>query len=235
LSALRDLVGDVADLDLLYRAVREGGCKRRKKALVVLGYLRQAPPPVTSRVLALSQKTVVRYWKAYQAGGAKKLFDKVRYKAGKARDEKIRAAVLSLLHSPPKAHHINRTSWQMADLRKVLRQQGISLSAATVRKIIRATGFKWRKARIVLTSNDPLYKEKVAKINSVLSNLGAKERFFSIDEFGPFAIKMTGGLVLCDPKKVPVVPQYQKSKGSLVVTAALELSTNQVTHFYSTK
>src|SRR5262249_41548215 len=41
--------------------------------------------------------------------------------------------------------------------------------------------------------------------------------------------------VLCDPNQVPVVPQYQKSKGSLIVTAALELSTNQVTHFYSSK
>ena len=31
------------------------------------------------------------------------------------------------------------------------------------------------------------------------------------------------------------VPQWQRSKGSLIVTAALELSTNQVTHFYSKK
>ena len=29
------------------------------------------------------------------------------------------------------------------------------------------------------------------------------------------------------------VPQWQKSKGCLIVTAALELSRNQVTHFYS--
>src|SRR5262249_20581003 len=36
LSALREIVGDVPDLQLLYRAVRGGGCKRRKKALVVL-------------------------------------------------------------------------------------------------------------------------------------------------------------------------------------------------------
>jgi hypothetical protein len=31
------------------------------------------------------------------------------------------------------------------------------------------------------------------------------------------------------------VPQQQKSKGSLIITAALELSRNQVTHFYSDK
>jgi hypothetical protein len=171
----------------------------------------------------------------YGSKGAKSLLDRLTYRAGKVRDERTRAAVLSLLHSPPRAHSINRTTWKMEDLRKVLKGQGFDLCAVTIRKIVRAAGFKWRKARIVLTSNDPQYKEKVEKITSVLSNLGPNERFFSIDEFGPFAIRMTGGLVLCDPDKVPVIPQYQKSKGSLIVTAALELSTNQVTHFYSAK
>ena len=32
---------------------------------------------------------------------------------------------------------------------------------------------------------------------------------------------------------MPTVPQYQKSKGSLIMTAALELSGNQITYFYS--
>ena len=36
-------------------------------------------------------------------------------------------------------------------------------------------------------------------------------------------------------EEVKIVPLYQKSKGTLIVTAALELSENQVTHFYSTQ
>jgi hypothetical protein len=86
-----------------------------------------------------------------------------------------------------------------------------------------------------LTSNDPLYREKLEKIQSILSTLGANERFFSIDEYGPFAVKIQGGRSLVPPGKVRVVPQRQKSKGSVIVTGALELSTNQVTHFYSEK
>ena len=35
------------------------------------------------------------------------------------------------------------------------------------------------------------------------------------------------------PGEQRVVPQWQRSKGSLTVTAALELSTNQISHFYS--
>ena len=33
----------------------------------------------------------------------------------------------------------------------------------------------------------------------------------------------------------PTVPQWQKSRGCMIMTAALELSGNQVTHFYSAK
>jgi hypothetical protein len=33
----------------------------------------------------------------------------------------------------------------------------------------------------------------------------------------------------------PTVPQWQKARGHLILTAALELSTNQITHFYSEK
>jgi hypothetical protein len=63
--------------------------------------------------------------------------------------------------------------------------------------------------------------------------LTPQESFFSIDEFGPFAVKMIGGKKLIGPDEWPSVPQFQKPKGCLIVTAALELSTNQVTHFFS--
>jgi len=87
----------------------------------------------------------------------------------------------------------------------------------------------------VLTSNDPNYKEKLEAITKILSNLKPTERFFSIDEFGPFAVKERGGRKLVHQGEYPTVLQFQTSKGSLIVTASLELSTNQITHFYSTR
>jgi hypothetical protein len=98
-----------------------------------------------------------------------------------------------------------------------------------------AAGYKWRKARLVLTSNDSNYSEKLAHVRLILSRLGPDEAFFSIDEFGPFAVKAKPGRVLAAPGEEPQVPQWQKSKGCLIITAALELSGNQVSHFYSTK
>jgi hypothetical protein len=59
--------------------------------------------------------------------------------------------------------------------------------------------------------------------------------FFSIDEFGPFSVKIRGGTALVPGDQIRTIPQKQKSKGSLICTAALELSSNQITHFYSKK
>jgi hypothetical protein len=120
-------------------------------------------------------------------------------------------------------------------LRKVLSENGSSACPGVIRTITRAAGYHWRKARIVLTSKDPAYSEKVDHIHSILANLQTDEAFFSIDEYGPFSIKMYGGRKLSGPDDRPVVPQWQKSRGSLILTAALDLSSNQVTHFYSDK
>lgn len=147
--------------------------------------------------------------------------------------EPVSKAIFALLHSPPSQHNINRTSWRLADIRQCLLAQGITVSRSSISRIVRAAGYTWNKATEVLTSNDPEYQEKLERIKSVLSTLGENDRFCSIDEYGPFAVKMRGGMRLVGPGEHPHVPQFQKSKGSLIVTAALELSQNQVTHFYS--
>jgi hypothetical protein len=101
--------------------------------------------------------------------------------------------------------------------------------------MIRNEGYNFRKTRQVLTSNDPDYRSKLKKITTILKRLGPADRFFSVDEYGPFSVKQHGGRRRVRKGEYPTVPQYQVSKGRLIVTAALELSTNQVTHFYSDK
>jgi transposase len=233
LTEVQAAVGDLADLPILYRAVRAGELKRRTKALVVLASRRGMSLRRIARILRMSGKTVCRYLRAYRKGGATLLLRPTEKASLKRNNKAIRDALFEVLHSPPSTHGINRTTWKMADLRMVLAARGIDLSEHTIRAIIKDAGYRWRKARKVLTSNDPYYREKLMRMTAILSALKPGERFFSIDEFGPFAVKLQGGRVLAGPGEVPSVPQFQKSKGSLIVTAALELSTNQVTHFYS--
>ena len=49
---------------------------------------------------------------------------------------------------------------------------------------------KFKKAKKVLTSSDPNYRDKLVKITETLSQLPPNEKFFSIDEFGPFSVKI---------------------------------------------
>lgn len=114
-------------------------------------------------------------------------------------------------------------------------QRGFPIGHNYIDRIIHDAGYRFVKARRVLTSDDPRYREKVDHVKRILSRLRRTQRFFSIDEFGPFAVKQQGGRRWVGPDEHPTVPQFQKSKGSLIVTAALELSTNQVTHFHSDK
>lgn len=96
-------------------------------------------------------------------------------------------------------------------------------------------GYRFKKTREVLTSNDPNYKEKLAKITRTLQRLGPADRFFSIDEYGPISVRHRGGKLLMPNGVRPVVQQYQESKGKIIMTAALELVNNQVSYFYSQK
>jgi hypothetical protein len=119
------------------------------------------------------------------------------------------------------------------DLKEVMQKKGFSINKNYISRIIKNSGYTFYKARKRLTSRDPEYKEKLKRITGILSSLGEKEKFFSIDEYGPFSVRSVGGRHLAPQGKPRTIPQYQKSKGSLICTAALELSTNQITHFFS--
>jgi transposase len=212
--------------------IKGGRFRERKKALAVLGCLRGIPTAVIARCLRMSRKTVGRYFCHFANGGLNALLPE---KAKPKDDPEREQFLFSLLHSPPSAHGINRTSWRMADLHRIMAETGHRTSRKRIRAIIKAAGFRWRKAKVGLTSNDPEYHIKVGVIKQILSDLKDDEAFFSIDEYGPFAIKRKGGTKRVGPGEDYVVPQYQKSKGWLILTAALELSRNQITHFYSLK
>jgi hypothetical protein len=173
--------------------------------------------------------------KHFRKGGTDGLFARKPRSDIKANKDEIKQAVFALLHSPPASHGFNRTTWKIADLQTVLSEDHGPISPQVIHTVIKSAGWKWRHARIVLTSNDPDYRAKVDAIKKILSELKQDEAFFSIDEYGPFAIKQKGGVKQVPPGEQYVVRQWQKSKGWLILTAALELSTNQVSHFYSRK
>ncbi len=224
--------GDQQAVGGLLAIVQGSRPRQREQALAVLAHGQGFPIRQIALCLGISRNTCRRYVRAYHEGGLDRLITRASAPV-KATSEELKAAVFRILHEPPKDYGINRTSWIMRDLRSALAGQGHHAGLHVLRQIIHDAGWKWRKARIVLTSHDPAYRAKLAAVQAILSNLAADEAFFSIDEFGPFAVKMKQGLMLDPPGPHRVVPQWQKSKGCMIMTAALELSANQVTHFYS--
>ena len=219
----------------LYRYILDGSRRYRNRSLTIFAYLKKIPKKIIAEFLGAHRMSVRSYIAKFESGGTKELFDFSRKAIKKFEEPKYRDKVFQILHSPPSCYGFNRTTWRMEDLYQTMSREGCSLAKSGIRKIIKKEGYRFIKARKVLTSNDPLYREKLEEMASILSNLKPNEKFFSIDEFGPFAIKIHGGRSWTPPGDQKIVPQRQKSKGSLIVTAALELSTNQVIHFYSLK
>jgi transposase len=232
---LRRDSGDLPELARLLHRLYDGRLLNRNRSMVTLAKHHGLAPGVICDFLGISPRTFQTYSRAFEHGGAAELFSRRTKPARKVGNNEVKEAVFSLLHEPPSNYGINRTSWRMADLCRVLREKGQPVSAQVVRKITRAAGYRWRKARVVLTSNDPDYSERLGRSRTILSGLRPDEAFFSIDEYGPFAVKAKPGLTLTAPGEQRTVPQWQKSRGCLLMTAALELSGNQVTHFYSAR
>ena len=227
--------GNLPDLGVFLEFLYKGNLTNRNKSLAILAYRRGVTISKASAFLGISTNTYSNYKRIFLNGGAQALFSKKSYPSRKRDSERLKSAVFKVLHEPPSNYGINRTTWTMPLLRRVLSEGGDTACPEVIRRIIRAAGYRWRKARVVLTSKDPAYSEKLAKIQSILGSLQSEEAFFSIDEYGPFAIKMRGGRKLTAPDEQNIVPQRQESRGSLVLTAALELSSNQVVHFFSSK
>jgi hypothetical protein len=185
-------------------------------------------------------QTFRKYYNRYSASGLatdllpRRRGPKHRVKSA-AEAAQAKEAVFKTLHSPPSDFGFNRTTWKRVDLQQALKSAGVMLSKRNIQCIIKAAGYRWLKAKQVLTSKDPEYRTKLDHVKSILQGLGRDDGFFSIDEFGPVALLKRGGRKLVAPGVNATVPQWQQSKGTVIITAALELSTNQVTHFYSDK
>ncbi len=235
LSRLFKLQLNDEEINTLLDCVLNKPIGQRKRAIAILSSLKKIPVPIIANFLHINAKTVSRYIELFNNGGIEKVLNTSKKKIKKAEDAEYKEAVFSILHAPPSSFGINRTRWEMKFIQQIMRDKKLSIAASNIRKIIKDAGYKFRKAKKVLTSTDPHYHAKLEKITKILSNLGPKEKFFSIDEFGPFVVIMRGGRNLVAPNEIKTIPQWQKSKGKLIITAALELSTNQTTHFYSEK
>ena len=141
--------------------------------------------------------------------------------------------VLEILHAKPSPYGINRSNWNLPSIARAFEQEHKEvISTLTVGRLLRQFGYAIRKARKVLTSPDPDYREKVDLVLNTVQNLGQDELFFFVDELGPLRVKKYGGRALVRKNEVLTYPQEQEHRGVIMMSGALSATTNQVSWIY---
>jgi transposase len=176
----RSIIGH-PDLPTLLERLKSGRLRDRQRSIAVLASRSGLQSGSICSAFNLSRQTYRRYVRLFDEGGAAALFAARISPLRKFDNEGVKNAVFSLLHQPPSNFGINRTTWKMADLSRVMKEIGEPAGEDVIRKIVKQAGYRWRKARVVLTSNDPEFSEKLHHIQSILTGLKADEAFFSIN------------------------------------------------------
>jgi len=149
------------------------------------------------------------------------------------RMEQRKKRLIEIIHHKPKFYDVNRSGWNLQSLAKVYSEQfGEKVSSQSVSRYLREAKFAIKKARRVLTSPDPDYREKVDNLLTTLHSLGPDELLFFIDELGPLKVRKYGGRIYAEVNEAPTYPQNQVGKGSVSLAGALSATTNQVTWKY---
>jgi transposase len=185
----------------------------------------------------VGRKALTKWLNAYRAKGLKGFDFPLRILNCQVvkRQNDRKDNIIKLLHETPKLHGLNRTSWTITALTAIYNQiYPETVSYMQVSYCLNQMGCSYKKSRDILTSQDFKYREKIENIQQILQHLKPNEKFFSVDEYGPVGVKIKGGRMLKAQDDTPLlIPAKQRNKGVVICTAALELSTNQVTHFYS--
>jgi transposase len=218
------------DLQFLLSKLKHGRSRDRKKAATILARKRGISNSLIAKALLSSRKTTRRYYKMYLEAGPEKLFawNTSRYIDVEAHYFERTKRIFEIFHHKPTAFGINRANWTHSALLNAYEQSyGETISRCTLVRILRRAGFRWRKARRVLTSPDPRYHEKLELLLSTLHHLGENEMFFFLDEWGPTQVRKRGGKA--HRNEHVTIPRHQISRGNVSLVGALSATTNQVT------
>lgn len=176
-----------------------------------------------------ARRTIYRWLKCFKEDGLEFIETKPSSKKKEERDHQRKIRVIDIIHSPPSVFGVNRSNWVYDAIIKVYRDQyGENLPVHALQTILKEEHYSWKHARTMLTSKDPLYREKVQDILNALQGLTPADVFFFIDEAGPWRVKKYGGKVLSPPGKTQLIPDVQPDRGAVYMIAALEAQTNQV-------
>jgi transposase len=206
-----------------------------QKAVTVLEN-RNLPPEDIAKKVERPLSCIQEWIKAFKSNGIEALNPERKSRSEPNRQaalEQRRRRILEILHTGPRFFGINRSNWNHSSIALAYRQQhNEAISKSTVGRFVRKSGYTMKKARKVLCSPDPEYREKVDLVLHTLQNLESLDLFFFVDELGPMQVKKYGGRTFVAKNEQYTFPQRQQSRGVITMAGALNAVTNQVTWVY---
>lgn len=229
-----DLLLNDNERELVIKSGQQGKFKIWRYGIAIEMFGLRITKKTISEILDISRSTIRRKIKEYNEHGFDSLFNNKYNKIILRERTKLKTKrVLEILHQKPNLFGINRSNWNRDSIAKVYEEQyGEKIGISTVGHLINNAGYKMKKAKKVLTSPDPNYREKVELLLKTIQSLNSDEMFFFIDELGPLQVKKYGGRCYVKKEEMLRLPKVQKSKGSIILFGALSATTNQVTWCY---
>ncbi|MCH9673510.1 MAG: IS630 family transposase [Gammaproteobacteria bacterium] len=162
---------------------RSNDARLIKRTLAMVWLLRERRVEDISRELVVARSSVYRWARWFEADGIAGLF---RCRGGRAPvvvTDSLLAALNELLDDTPRQHGYLRSTWSSELLAMALQEiHGIVIHPSTVRRALRRSDFRWRRARPTLCMRDPAKADKLKAIQNALDNKDPYTEVFFVDE-----------------------------------------------------
>ena len=136
-------------------------------------------------------------------------------------------SLLALVQKTPSVYGCYRTRWSGATLALQLQvQQGIRVSAETVRRCLHALDGVWKRAKLVAPDSDPERTAKRARIRCVFEPLGPREALLFADELDLHLRPKVGSQWMPRATQVEVMTPGKNERRDLA--GALDVRTGRV-------
>lgn len=167
--------------DLQARARQEVGRVSERIHFVLLSDQGKSPAEIAA-LFGYSVATVRRWLTRYQAEGLEGLYDKPRSGRPRKANDALKDEVEQCLSTRPNALGYLATLWTVTLLVTHLASLGWQVSCSTVRRVLHALDYRWRRPRLAAQRRDPEGHIKMAAIAHAAWNVQTGDHFFSMDE-----------------------------------------------------
>jgi len=117
-------------------------------------------PEATADAVGCSRASVYNWLTAWQRAGIGGLVEEPHAPPIRGHTAALETLLTGLLTGDPQAYGHHATGWTVPLLHGEVTRAGYTVSARTVRRIVRRLGWRWKRPKYVLGRPDPAYAEK---------------------------------------------------------------------------